>query len=145
MKNLLYSIIILLVLWTIYQYFNPNIEVVTRTTHDTVTVIKTITIKDTVKYVSEKVIVDTVYINNEPFVSYSAPFKIGTDTLNAKGVVAFDTLFTFSDVKFTYPRFVKTITDSIFVTKMLTRPDYTFTTIVGLVAFILGFISTTIL
>jgi len=60
--------------------------------------------------------VDTLVIEKEKKPVYSSNFSIGSDTLNATGIVAFDfSRFYFSNVNFRYPQ--RTITKIKFVEK----------------------------
>lgn len=142
MKDIKNFIISLLLLGGIfcggYYYGTSNVKTNTIVKSDTVVVNDTVTIRDTVKYFATKVKADTVWLHDTILVRYSSPFKIGSDTLNARGMVAFDTLFTFSDIVFTYPKHTTTITDSVFVTRKVEVINWVFTALISLLGFIFG-------
>ena len=133
MKNWVPALMLGVILLLAYQLSLKKERVKTIVKSDTVRVVDTVTVKDTVKYFAQKTKADTIRIHDTILIRYSAPFKIGSDTLNAKGVVAFDTLFSFRDISFTYPKHTTTITDSVFVTEVQEKINWIFV-LLGIIA-----------
>ncbi len=113
MKNLWFIVLLTLVFIGGYYFGFSNNKVITKT--KTITKIDTISYTDTVyKYIAKikrttvtdtLVKKDSLYLHDTVFVSYSSPFRLGTDTLNCSGNVMFDMQrFYFSGIRFKYPR-----------------------------------------
>lgn len=86
---------------------------------------------------------DTIHTQDTLYLSYWAQFKIGTDSLGARGKVAFDMEeFTFMDVVFNNQREIITRIDTMKTTKTVSKPFYLdnwfWTSLVLTIALIVG-------
>lgn len=114
-------------------------KVITKT--DTVTFRDTVYKFKAVQHIVRDTLYSVVYdtVNNVThdtvYVVYSSPFKVGSDSLNCTGIVSFDIKrFYFNDIKFKYPN------KTIYNTKVIIKPDWTYTAIASAIAFTLGVI-----
>lgn len=118
-KDLIY-ILVIVALVALYFLF-PRKEVEIETEYlpgDTVTVMDTISVVDTVVYYTNTTHVDTLRLRDTIIVVYSSEFDLGNDTLGTSGTVAFDMdKFTFKDIEYTYPEFTNTVVDTLKITR----------------------------
>ena len=143
LKNSLPYILVLAIVFIVYQMLNPNKVVEMQTEYvkgDTITKVKYDSLYFT-KTVESK-ISDTVFIDHIPDVGKmvyipKTDFEIKTDTSGVKGKVSFDKdRFSFSDIKFWFPVTMIERIDTLKIASLVEKPllsnEWFYTTIISL-------------
>lgn len=137
-------VIVALAYFFIDSKMNPKVVIQTELIKgDTVAIVETKTIRDTVYQYVYKAIKDTTIIHDTTYIAYSSQFNLGDSVLGTSGKVSFDLIqFKFSDVKYRYPEIIKSVTDTLKVTEQIEDPFYFnewfYTTLALLIAIVAG-------
>ena len=146
-KEILAILLLAFVAFTIYQYFNPRIEIETETEYlpgDTVTVKDTVTVHDTTtvykfKAVEVPAAEDAEIISAETPI-YAADFNLGTEELGTSGRVELrNEDFQFRDVDYRFPKITISTTDTLKLTTTIKiiKPFYEdvwfYSTVIGII------------
>jgi len=92
----------------------PNIQYIKG---DSVTIIETKVVKDTIKKYVYKSEIDTLTLNDTVYISNKASFNLGNSVVGTSGDVALvNDNFEFSNIVYRYPRITKTVVDTLKIT-----------------------------
>lgn len=133
MKNSLPYILVLAIIFIVYQFLNPKVITETKTEYikgDTVTVIKEVPVKVFIKDTITKV--DSFFSNDSTVSIPYTKFKLGNDSVNVIGQVAFfDSAFSFKDAEIKYVKevIINTVTDTLTKTITIDKPKLFFDSI----------------
>lgn len=127
LKNSLPYILVLAIIFIVYQMLNPNKVIETKTEYikgETVEVVKLDTLILTKNIYSKVAVTKIDTLNDTVFVSIpKTDFEIKTDTSGVKGKVSFNKdRFSFSDIKFWFPVTIIERIDTLKITSLVEKP-----------------------